>query len=102
MDKSNARTDAVLRVQRAIRGLAGPPHEGEPSRAVSGSLHQFGPDIKKWFHWWNSVWRRAVADYSPRLLAAREATADLRKSESVAARRAETARLRRAAGKSAS
>ena len=110
MYKGEARSASVLRVQRAIRGLAGPAHEGEPSRAVEGSLYQpsravegslyqFSPGVKEWFRWWNSVWRRAKADYSPRLLAAREATADLRKSESVAARRAETARLRRAAGK---
>ena len=98
--KREARADAIRRVKSAIRGLDGPQYEGEPSRATADDYP--GPRTQAWFSWWNRRQKELLTAYQLQMNAARAATADLRKCQRVAARRAETARLRRAAGKSAS
>ena len=93
------RGDAVANVSRAIRFLEGPRYPGEPDRAkIDDHRLDYSPKAKEWFSWWNRVTKELRNAYQLQLNAAREATADLRKCKRVAARRAETARLRRAAG----
>ena len=67
---------------------------GEPSRArAAGGVWQ------EWWEWWIEGRKKGMRFYQYHLAAARAATAELRKRERVAARRAETARLRRAAAR---
>ena len=86
--------EAVVRISKAIRGLDGPQYVGEPSRA-----RVFDGQFKEWWKWWLEGRRQGWRFYDDHLAAARAATAELRKRERVAARRAETARLRRAAAR---
>ena len=96
-ERREARADAVRRVGRTIQSLKGPRYPSEPDREKA--VDYPGPFAQAWANWWNGMMKGKMNAYQQSLLAAREASADLRKSESVAARRAETARLRRAAGK---
>ena len=89
-----AKIEAVALIPKAIRGLDGPQYVGEPSRSrAAGGVWQ------EWWNWWQEGRRQGWRFYHDHLAAAREATAELRKRERVAARRAETARLRRAAAR---
>ena len=101
--KRAARQEARRRISEAIRGLAGPLYRDEPVRAkVADESGSISPSAYEWMGWADRTEATRRGAYEQRLAAAREASADLRKCERVAARRAETARLRRAAGKSAS
>ena len=103
LKKREDRRDARRRISKEIRGLAGPLYRDEPVRAkVADESGSISPSAYEWMGWANRTEATRRGAYEQRLHAAREATADLRKCERVAARRAETARLRRAAGKSAS
>ena len=86
--------EAVVLISKAIRGLDGPQYVGEPSRA-----RVFDGQFKEWWEWWIEGRKKGMRFYHDHLAAARAATAELRKRERVAARRAETARLRRAAAR---
>ena len=89
-----AKTEAIALIRKAIRGLDGPQYVGEPSRyRAAGGVWQ------EWWNWWREGRRQRWRFYHDHLAAARAATAELRKRERVAARRAETARLRRAAAR---
>ena len=103
LKKREDRRDARRRISKEIRGLAGPLYRDEPVRAkVADESGSISPSAYEWMGWWNRTEATRRGAYEQRLAAAREASAELRKCERVAARRAETARLRRAAGKSAS
>ena len=86
--------EAVVRISKAIRGLDGPQYVGEPSRA-----RVLDGQFEEWREWWIEGRRQGWRFYHDHLAAALAATAELRKRERVAARRAETARLRRAAAR---
>ena len=79
-------------ISNEIGVLAGPLYLAKPDRRRASRV-----EWTPWWNWWNSGRSRGWAAYEHRLEVARAATADLRKHERVAARRAETARLRRAA-----
>ena len=79
-------------ISNEIGVLAGPLYLAKPDRRRASRV-----EWTPWWNWWNSGRSRGWAAYERRLEVARAATADLRKHERVAARRAETARLRRAA-----
>ena len=89
-----AKIEAVALIPKAIRGLDGPQYVGEPSRSRAA-----GGEWQEWWKWWLEGGRQLWRLYDDHLAAARAATAELRKRERVAARRAETARLRRAAAR---
>ena len=86
------KTESIKRIRYAISGLDGPQYGDEPdrSRAARG-------EWTAWWTWWKDGRSRRWTAYEDRLGVATAATADLHKHERVAARRAETARLRRAA-----
>ena len=79
-------------IRDAISGIAGPHYGDEPNRYQSAR-----GDWSVWWNWWLAARRRCWSAYEHRLEVAKAATEELRKHERVAARRAETARLRRAA-----
>ena len=89
-----AKIEAVALIPKAIRGLDGPQYVGEPSRSRAA-----GGEWQEWWKWWLEGRGQGWRFYDDHLAAARAATAELRKRERVAARRAETARLRRAAAR---
>ena len=93
---ANATHEERLRVAHtvadAIAGLHGESFAGEPNRREAAR----GQWVE-WWEWWKEERQRCASAYEDRLEVARAATAELRKKERVAARRAETARIRRAA-----
>ena len=86
------REQAIQHICVELDSLDGPRWVGEPDRqgAASGRWQD-------WWTWWKETRQRCESAYEHRLEVAWAATAELRKKERVAARRAETARLRRAA-----
>ena len=76
----------------AAQGLHGESYAGEPNRREAAR----GLWVD-WWEWWKKARQRCESAYENRLEVARASTEELRKKERVAARRAETARLRRAA-----
>ena len=76
----------------AIYNLAGPRHKGEPARQPPAEGR-----FEEWHAWWKAGLSSRRLLYEHRVVIARAATVELHKHERVAARRAETARLRRAA-----
>ena len=82
---------AMEPIRDAIAGIGGPHYGDEPNR-----YHSARGDWVAWWKWWLASHQRCRSAYEHRLEVARAATEELRKRERVAARRAETARLRRA------
>ena len=82
---------AIKPIRDAIDRIAGPHYGDEPNRYQSAR-----GEWQAWWKWWLNARRRCWSAYEHRLEVARAATEELRKRERVAARRAETARLRRA------
>ena len=82
---------AVAVFSDTIASLSGPRYAGEPDRAIAARGHP-----QNWWEWWTVSRRRLWSAYAEHLEEAKVATAELRKREGVAKRRAETARLRRA------
>ena len=86
-----AQKASIQPIRDAIEGLDGPPSHDEPDRyrAAHGRWQE-------WWEWWQDGCSLRWSAYEHRLDAAKAATEELRKHVRVAARRAETARLRRA------
>ena len=82
---------AIKPIRDAISGIEGPHYGDEPNRYQSAR-----GDVDLWWKWWLAARQRCRSAYAQQLADAKAATAELRKAERVAARRAETARLRRA------
>ena len=85
------KTTAINAFCSTIANLPGPRYAGEPDRALAAQGHWLG-----WWEWWVSRHKQLWTVYRSHLDEARTATAELHQKEKVAARRAETARLRRA------
>ena len=94
-DESSSEAEKEQTIQHIrveLDHLDGPRWVGEPDRqrAARGTWQD-------WWTWWKESRQRCESAYEHRLEVARAATEELRKREKVAERRAETARLRRAA-----
>lgn len=77
-------------ISEAIYDLVGDYHPGEPVRQQPSE-----GAFSEWYRWWFESHQERRRLLEQRVAEARKATEELRKREKVAARRAETARLRR-------